>query len=158
MGLHDLDDRPATTRRRPAGLYEADFHRWTQEQARALDVRDHAALDIRNLIDEVESVGRSQRNAIESHLRVLLMHLLKFQVQPERASPSWRHTLRAQRGAITRLIRRNPSLRGYPAEILAEVYRDAVEDAARETRLPQERFPGSCPFPLARILDPDFEP
>ncbi|MEH3144868.1 MAG: DUF29 domain-containing protein [Methylobacterium frigidaeris] len=158
MGLHDLEDRPSTIRRPPAGLYGSDFHRWTQQQARVLAERDDAALDIRNLIDEVGSVGRSQRSAIESHLRVLLVHLLKFRVQPERASPSRRHTLSAQRGAIERLIRRNPSLRGYPAEILADAYRDAVEDAARETRLPEERFPDSCPFPLARILDPDFEP
>ncbi|MDP4024808.1 DUF29 domain-containing protein [Methylobacterium sp. NEAU 140] len=144
---------------RPAGnLYEADFYAWGRRQARAIAAREHRAFDIENLIDEVESVGRSQRAAIESHLRVLVIHLLKFRYQPERATASWRVTLRAQRREIERLVARSPSLRGYPAEILGEAYRDAVRGAARETGLPEDRFPASIPFTLDQILDPGFEP
>ncbi|KTS20320.1 hypothetical protein NS228_21430 [Methylobacterium indicum] len=138
--------------------YDTDFHRWTREQARALATRNLAHLDIANLLDEVESVGRSQRTALESHLCVLLVHLLKFRVQPQRATPSWRHTLKAQRAAIARLIARNPSLRAYPAAILDETYRDAVRDAAGETRLDPRLVPPASPFTLDQILDPGFEP
>ncbi|SFV08212.1 protein of unknown function DUF29 [Methylobacterium sp. 174MFSha1.1] len=131
-----------------------DFHRWTREQADALASRDHARLDVVNLIDEVESVGRSQRTALESHLCVLLVHLLKFRMQPQRATPSWRHTLKAQRTAIARLIARNPSLRAYPAAILDATYRDAVRDAAGEIGIDPRLFPQAVPF----TLDPEFEP
>jgi hypothetical protein len=139
-------------------LYERDFYAWTKVQARALTTREDRALDVVNLIDEVESLGRSQRAAIASRLEILIAHLLRFRVQPERASPSRRRTLREQRRQIARLIERNPSLARLPSEILPEVYRDAVHTASRETFLEEIRFPASNPFTLEQILDPDFEP
>jgi hypothetical protein len=145
-------------RRTTTDLYAIDFYRWTQDQAQSLSDRRGRALDAINLIDEVESLGRSQRAAIESHLRVLIVHLLRFLVQPERATPSWRRTLRNQRREIARLLARSPSLRGYPAEVLAETYDDAARGAAQETNLDRGRFPADLPFTLEEILDPDFEP
>lgn len=139
-------------------LYERDFYAWTQAQARMLARRDDAALDVVNLLEEVESLGRSQRNAILARLEVLIAHLLKFRLQPERASPSWRRTLREQRRQIERLIARNPSLRGLPGGALPEVYPDAVRAAAAETRLAEAVFPRACPFTIDEILDPGFEP
>lgn len=139
-------------------LYETDFFAWTQAQADSLRQGRFDALDIVNLIDEVESVGRSQRAAIESHLTVLIIHLLKFRVQPSRITVSWRVTLRNQRRDIQTLIARNPSLRAYPAAILAEVYPDAVRRAAQETRMDEADFPSDLPFTLTEILDPDFVP
>lgn len=136
------------------GTCDTDFLRWTREQAQALAARDLAHLDITNLPDEGESVGRRQRTALESHLCVLLVHLLTCRAQPQRATPSRRHDLKAQRAAIARLIARNPSRRAYPAAILDETYRDAVRDAAGETRLDPRLFPPLLPF----SLDPDFEP
>ncbi len=142
----------------PNDLYETDFYAWACGQVRAMATRERGRLDVANLIDEVESVGRSQRAAIESHLSVLIIHLLKFQVQPERATVSWRITLRNQRRDIERLIQRSPSLRGYPAEILSEIYSDAVRRAAQETGIDEAVFPRGLPFTLAQILDPDFMP
>ena len=140
-----------------ADLYATDFHGWARSQARALADRDLAALDLENLIDEVETLGRSQRHAIRSHLEVLIAHLLKFRLQPERATPSWRRTLRNQRREIARLIERNPSLGSFPAEVLADTYRDAVRLDADETRIGVGAFPKACPFTLEQIRDPDFE-
>ncbi|AWN52431.1 DUF29 domain-containing protein [Methylobacterium sp. 17Sr1-1] len=142
----------------PGAAYVTDFHRWTREQADALASRDHARLDVVNLLDEVESVDRGQRTALESHLCVLLVHLLKFRMQPQRATPSWRHTLKAQRTAFARLIARNPSLRAYPAAILDATYRDAARDTAGETGMDPRLFPQAAPFTLNQILDPEFEP
>lgn len=139
-------------------LYERDFYAWTQAQALSLARQDEAALDVANLLEEVESLGRSQRNAITSRLEVLIAHLLKFRVQPERATPSWRRTLREQRRQIERLIARNPSLRGLPREALPDIYRDAVRLASGETRIPEAGFPADCPFTIEDILDPGFEP
>ena len=140
-----------------ADLYETDFYVWARSQARALTARESSALDIGNLIEEVETLGRSQRHAIESHLEVLIAHLLKFRLQPERATKSWRHTLRNQRREIAKLIRRSPSLRAYPAEVLDESYREAVELASDEKKLDKSLFPQACPFTLQQILDPGFE-
>lgn len=139
-------------------LYETDFHAWAQAQAWSLAHRDDDGLDVANLIEEVESLGRSQRNALLSRLDVLIAHLLKFRIQPERAGPSWRRTVREQRRQIERLLARNPSLRGLPREALPDVYRDAVWTAADETRLAEAAFPATCPFTIEDILDPDFEP
>lgn len=139
-------------------LYEADFYAWGRAQARAIAGLELPALDIDNLIDEVETVGRSQRSAIESHLRVLLIHLLKFRAQPGRVTVSWRITLSSQRLSIRRLVARSPSLADYPARILDEAYADAVRGAAKETGLPEGAFPSACPFALSQILDPGFVP
>lgn len=141
-----------------SNLYETDFHAWALGQARALTERRLGELDVVNLLDEVESLGRSQRAAIESRLEVLIAHLLKFRVQPHRVTPSWRLTLKEQRRALARLVARNPSLRRYPAEVLDAVYADAVRAAARETFLDEDRFPDANPFTLDQILDPGFEP
>lgn len=145
------------TKHRP-DLYTRDFYAWSRQQALALAERQDAALDTVNLLDEIESVGGSQRSAIDSRLEVLIAHLLKFRTQPERITPSWRLTLKEQRRALARLVDRNPSLRRYPAEILGDVYRHAVRSAARETFLDEDRFPETNPFTLDQILDPDFEP
>lgn len=139
-------------------LYERDFYAWTRTQARNLARRDDAALDVSNLLEEVESLGRSQRNAIASRLEVLVAQLLKFRLQPERATPSWRRTLREQRRQIERLVVRNPSLRHLPREALPDLYPDAVRMAAAETRLAEVAFPRTYPFTIDQILDPGFEP
>src|SRR5919204_82762 len=70
--------------------YDTDFYRWTQKQAAALRAKDFAALDLENLAEEVESLGRSDRRAIVSHLERLLLHLLKWREHPQGRGPSGR--------------------------------------------------------------------
>jgi Domain of unknown function DUF29 len=53
------------------GDYDTDFYRWTQTQAAALRAKDFATLDLENLAEEIESLGRSDRRAIVSHLERL---------------------------------------------------------------------------------------
>ena len=61
--------------------YEEDFYAWTVEQARLLRLGDLSAIDVANIAEEIESVGRSDRRALESRLTVLLTHLLKWRIQ-----------------------------------------------------------------------------
>src|SRR5690348_11316175 len=103
-----------------SGLYEEDVYLWSQQQAQAL--REAAKLGINlpidweNVAEEIESVGRSERNELESRLIVLISHLLKWQVQPNHRSRSWQATIREQRRALSRQLHRNPSLKASLSE------------------------------------------
>lgn len=138
--------------------FEADYALWSIEQAALLRAGRIEGLDRENLAEEIESLGRSQEDEIESRLGVLLHHLLKWQFQPEEHSNSWRATILEQRMRIRRRIRKSPSLRGYPASILEEEYAPARLMASGETGLPEDAFPITCPFTIEQILDPDFLP
>lgn len=78
-------------------LYETDFYAWTQRQAELLRLEEFAEVDWRNLIEEIESLGRNQQNELRRRLEVLRMHLLKWQWQPEHQSRRWRSTINVQR-------------------------------------------------------------
>ena len=138
--------------------YDTDFYRWTQTQAAALRAKDVAAMDLDNLAEEIESLGRSDRRTIVSHLERLLLHLLKWREQPQGRDPSWRSTIRHARREIAKLLAESPSLHGYPVRQMAAAYRHAREDAADETDLPLETFPDAYPWVPEQVLDADFWP
>lgn len=149
---------------RAAARYEDDAYTWSREQAAAL--RRAAAsrtnlpepVDFLNVAEEIESLGISQLNELYSRYRVLLMHLLKWQFQPERRSASWRKTIRTQRDLIGRLLRQSPGLRPKRQAELADAYAGAREDAADETDLAVERFPRACPYGLDEVESGSFWP
>lgn len=141
-----------------SALYEQDFHAWSRQQAQALRERRFSALDLPNLLDEVEDLGRNEQRALESHLEVLIAHLLKCMVQPERRTRSWDLTIAAQRRQTEALLQRNPSLNKLPTERLAEIYAFAVHLAVRDTALFEDAFPAECPFTVEQILDAAFDP
>jgi len=127
-------------------LYDNDFCAWANEQAALLRAGRLPDADIANIAEEIESMGRSERNQLTNRLAVLLAHLLKWQFQPGLRGNSWRLTIREQRRRAERILGQNPSLRaGLPA-ILVEAYGDAVLIAERETGLPENTFPADCPW------------
>ena len=149
---------PLKKEARPAGSYEADFHRWSQEQGRALRERRGTDVDWENVAEEIESLGRSDKRSIESNLGVVLLHLLKWQYQSEKRKAGWKSSVAEHRLRILKLVNESPSLRAYPAEVLAEEYSLARLKAADETGLPEEDFPQACPFTIQQVLEPDFWP
>lgn len=97
-------------------LYEQDFLRWTEQQARA--IRDagktgtNPPIDWENVAEEIDSLGRSQRSELRNRIQVIVEHLLKLQASP--AIPprrAWENTVRSQRIAIAGLLDDSPSLR-----------------------------------------------
>lgn len=136
--------------------HEQDFYGWTKEQASLLRQGRFAELDTPNLIEELEDMGKSQERELESHLGLLLAHLLKWQYQPQLRSQSWRLTIKEQRWRIERLLSKNPSLRHYLPEAFGYAYGDAILQAARETGLEEDSFPTDCPFSIEQVLDPQF--
>jgi hypothetical protein len=138
-------------------LYDTDLYAWTQDQAGYLRGKQWEALDINNLAEEVESLGNEQEHAVESHLADLLLHLPKMAYQHQRRL-SWVRSVNNARHEIARRLRRSPSLRPKLPQLMAWAYPDARKDATRETRLPRETFPETCPWPLEQLLDDDFFP
>ncbi|MBE9169937.1 DUF29 domain-containing protein [Pleurocapsales cyanobacterium LEGE 06147] len=139
-------------------LYEADFYAWTQEQARLLRNHQWERIDVPNLIEEIESLGKQQRQELRNRLSLLIGHLLKWQYQPQKRSRSWLATLRIQRLDTIELLEDNPSLKSYLEEALRKAYLKGIELAVRETDLPKRTFPEECPYRLTEILDNNFYP
>ena len=138
--------------------YDEDCHAWILGQIALLEQGRFTTLDIPNLVEELNALASSYRHAIESRLGVLLLHLLKWHWQPDKRTVSWESSIIEQRSRIARRLKESPSLKSYPAEILAEEYRLARRKEAAETGLLVSAFPEQGPFSIEQVLDPDFLP
>jgi len=151
-----------STKPRPASdiasLYDRDFYAWTQRAAERLREGKLDEQDIPPLAAEIEDMGKRDLRELNSRMQVLLMHLLKWMLQPEGRSASWRSTIVTQRIEIEAVLRHSPSLRPTLTGELPGNYRRAIQRALPETGLPRERFPQECPFRLQQILDDNFLP
>jgi hypothetical protein len=139
-------------------LYEIDFYAWTQEQARLLRERRWADLDLDNLVDEVSSVGSSEKREVRNRLTKLHAHLLKWKYQPGLRGSSWRSTIFDQRRRLGYILKESPSLRNYFDEQVAESYLSGRLEAASETGIAFGLFPEECQFTPDQVLDLDFFP
>jgi len=133
-------DRPA------AAEYWGDFYSWLMEQAAHLRAGRWEVLDRENLAEEIESLGREQFNKLESALRVLMIHFLKWDHQPNLRSRSWVLSIEAQRLELDNVLYDNPGLKPRIAEATARAYRRARIEAANETELEKNEFPEECPY------------
>src|SRR4051794_5357681 len=106
----------------PADLYEQDFYEWTVRNAELLRSGRASEADLEHIAEEIEDMGKREKKDLRSRLSILITHLLKCQVQPERKGRSWLLTIRAQRMEIRKLLDENPSMRPFMADILAEAY------------------------------------
>jgi hypothetical protein len=143
---------------RQASAYDVDFAAWTADQARRLRAVKPAGLDWENVAEEVESLGRSDRRAVGSALKVILEHLIKWRFQAEKRSSSWSDSIEEHRDRISRILDDSPSLAGLPEKSLEHEYRRARRKALRDTALSPESIPTTSPFTSAQALDPDFWP
>lgn len=137
-------------------LYEQDFYAWTFQQAEFLQQGQFDRLDIINLVEEIESLGKQQQQELENHLAVLLGHFLKWDYQPDRRSKSWKATIREQRRAVQKLIHKNPSLKSYLEEAILSGYESGVDLVVRETPLDYPDLPSECPYLSEQIFAADF--
>jgi hypothetical protein len=133
---------------------------WSQEQARLLRAGRFAELDIEHLADEIEDVGKSEKRELASRMAVLLAHLLKWEVQPEKRSPRWRATIVDQRKRIALAIKATPSLKTIMRDRDWQygVWLDALNEARKETGLEEEHLPEACPWTMDQAADAQFWP
>jgi hypothetical protein len=159
---HDMEKRTiiATSKKKsvktsqkkiPSG-YTRDFFNWTRLQASLLKDRHFAELDIAHLIEELESLGNSERNAIESHMIVLLQHLLKLKYQPTMRCKSWDNSVENAQFRIKRLVEKNPSLKKSVKECIEDAYFSARLLASSETGLDKKEFPDKCPWKAKELF------
>ena len=133
-------------------LYDQDFLAWTRDQADALRRRSANELDWENLLEEVECLGKQQRSELRNHLIILLVHLLKWRLQPDRRSRSWALTIAEQRRESERMVVENPSLKAELDDLLESAYRIARLRAARQSRLSIKAFPDDNPFDWQGVM------
>ncbi|MEC4819489.1 MAG: DUF29 domain-containing protein [Scytonema sp. PMC 1069.18] len=139
-------------------LYTTDFYAWTQEQVNLLKTQEWDKLDTLNLIEELETLGRKERQELRNRLAVLLGHILKWQFQAEKRTSSWLSTIREQRIQIKLLLQDSPSLKPYLEEVFFTAYELGLALAMRETLLGEKIFPEICPYSSEETLNPNFLP
>lgn len=138
------------------GIYETDFVAWAEQQAALLEQKRFEQLDLPNLIDEVLDLSRRERQALIGNLKVVLLHLLKWNYQPAMRSNSWLAAIREHRQRLEEQLQDSPSLRPYLELKFTDCYQKALLLAADETGLPKTTFSPECPFAIHDVLDPDF--
>jgi hypothetical protein len=148
-------------------LYEKDFIVWLALTIQQLENGNFTELDTLNLIEELKDLGKSEKNALESNLMILLAHLLKLKVQkdvPEMMKGSWYDSVVEHRKRIKKQLSKTPSLKPYLSKILEDAYQDGRDIAIQEGKraafgvpIPHESdYPHQCPFTLEEILEDDF--
>jgi len=141
-----------------ATLYETDFYGWIQSQVAALRAGQLGALDRDNLIEEIDDMGKREKQELRSRLTVLLMHLLKWQYQPGFRGSSWQATVKEQRFSLADHLLENPSLKSLLPETVEKAYRYAVLAAVKETGISESTFPAQCPWTIDQAMDDGFWP
>jgi hypothetical protein len=147
-------------------LYEEDFYIWTQRQAAALrrlaDTRPNVDLDFPHLIEEVEDLGTSQRDAVRSHMRRIIEHCLKLEfssaVDPR---GGWYASIIDARTEIDDKL--SPSLSCDLDEQLPRLWNQArskADNGLRRFGEPDaaDLLPADCPYALDDLLTDGWYP
>lgn len=149
-----MDDRTDPTRPGQAGArYDRDLYSWAVEQAALLRAGKIAEADALNIAEELDDVANEQYDKLESALRLILLHLLKWDHQPERRSRSWYGSISVQRKHVLKVLRKNPGLKPLVDEALTEAYDVARVEAAVQTAFEVEVFPIDCPYSWNEIME-----
>ena len=153
-----MDDRSNTTRRggrsaRGPAHYDRDLYGWALEQAALLRAGRIAQADVPNIAEELDDVGSEQYDKLESALRIILLHLLKWDHQPQRRTRGWRASIMVQRNHVRRVLKKNPGLKSRVDEAVGNAYADARIEAAAQSRLEERSLPARRPYSWQQIMD-----
>ena len=147
-------ERPAAKKR---ARYEDDLYGWVEEQVALLRAGRLEEIDAENIAEELSDVGSEQYDKLESALRVLVMHMLKWDQQPEFRTRSWIFSITEQRRRYQKVMRKNPGLKPRREEALNDAFHGARLWAAEETNLSLSEFPDECPYSWDDLLERPFE-
>ena len=139
-------------------LYDQDYYLWIMRTIELLNKKKFSELDLTNLVEEIEDMGKSEKKSITSNLRILLMHLLKYKYQSDKQTNSWLFTIVEHRKRLQEAFKVSPSLRRYYEEVFLDCYQDARELASAETGLSMQIFSEVRPFTPEEALNPNYLP
>ncbi|MGB8699292.1 MAG: DUF29 domain-containing protein [Thermosynechococcaceae cyanobacterium] len=145
----------------PKNLYETDFNLWILTTVQNIQRSNFQAVDWDHVAEELSSLGKQQQQELENRLIVLLEHLLKlgyWAAERDNNQRGWKGTIREQRSRIRRLLAKNPSLKPYVQEVIAECYQDARKIALDKTGLLPDQLPIQMSMTLEQVLDEDWLP
>lgn len=142
----------------PVPLHDRDFYAWCLQQAAFLRAGETGKADLAHIAQEIETMGNSEKRELVNRLRVLLLHLLKWEFQPKKRGASWETSILVQRHEIAVHLRDNPSLKSRLQESIDDAYYAARLEAAKETRLVRTTFPDACPYSSGQLMDEGFWP
>jgi hypothetical protein len=140
-------------------LYESDYLLWTQETIAKLKAKDFDHLDIENLIEEIEDLGKSEKREIRNRLKTLLEHLLKrIYVDMPYCFNGWENTIDEQREEIKVELADSPSLRRFWDELFDIAWRLALRKVCSEYKPQGFNFPDTWQFSrdIDSLLNVDF--
>lgn len=129
----------------PTKLYDSDFFLWTEQQSDFLKTHRFDDLDIENLLEEIEALGKRDMHSLRNYLIVFFQHLLKLKFQKMDFTNSWERSIKHSQNQIGFLLLDSPSLKRKLPELLKQAYKAAREEAAVETKLPLKTFPEELP-------------
>lgn len=155
--------KPANLSKMPiSGGYESDYHDWLSRQAQALRSQQPDLLDWQNLAEEIEAMAAREKRELASHLKSLLLHLLKWKLQPGRRSASWRNCIENARDQVSDLIEASPSLKTKIDEAMLKAYKRGRREAANEMEYDRQQsktvLPQDCPWSFDQVIDECFWP
>src|ERR1700730_4149806 len=133
--------------------YARDLYSWAVEKAELLRAGRIAEADALNIAEELDDVGNEQYDKLESALRIILLHLLKWEHQPRRRSRSWQLSILVQRKHVLRVLRKNRGLKSLVDEAITQAYDIARIEAAAQTLLEDDSFPLECPYSWNDIME-----
>ncbi len=138
-------------------LYEIDDYLWLQETIKLLKEKKFNELDLENLIEELDDLGREKRHRVESFLEQIIRHLLLleyWQSEYEFNSAHWEAEVTAFRTQLRKYLTTN--LYNHLSTELITIYQDALKYVKRKSRL--NTFPHQCPYTLDQLLDENWFP
>ncbi|WP_133513355.1 DUF29 domain-containing protein [Candidatus Thiosymbion oneisti] len=138
--------------------YDGDFYDWTIKTSKLLREGHIGEVDLEQVAEEIEDMGKSDKRALSSYLKLLMVHLLKWHYQPKYRGISWKLSITNARDEIQDLLKDSPSLNSKVEQLITDRYATARKRASLETGLVLDSFPNACPFSVEQLLDDDYWP
>ena len=138
-------------------LYERDYLLWLEENVRLLSDRQLQEIDYDHLIEELESLGRSEKRTVESLMKQLLIHLLLYQygaTEDQRNANHWSLEILTFSDQLNEELAAK-TIYNYLVDNLDKIYQSAMKLAAQKSQL---SLPQQCPYTLQQILDENWLP
>jgi hypothetical protein len=147
------------TKNRLQKLYEIDDYLWLQETLKLLKNNDFNSLDLENLIEELEGLGKNSFNKVRSLLRQIIIHLLLLEHWQEEYALNHRHWMGeiiAFRDDLSNNL--TTTLNNKLNQELESIYNVSRRVVIQKTGLHQKLFPAHCPYSLKQLLNDSWYP